>query len=241
MKNVVCLFITVLVLSACGHIDHSTKGDTGATGPSGSPGSTGPTGPPAPAPVVAPAQQWINDVIASENAYRESLGQTYLSSGLSCTVQAVASGQFLSSSSPNYTVAAGVLVLSGPSYSYLLKVGFDQPNSNAGPNNVIDPEIQSLFLSNNYKIVCSGQLVVTEDGYHSFSMSSDDGSILTIDGTQVINNDGNHGISTMTGTKNLRSDVVHTFSVQYAQSGAGQFALVLDMDGSLLPAANLYH
>jgi len=194
-------------------------------------------------PVLTPAQVTIDTIIANENVYRESLGETLLSPGLSCTVQAVTAGEFLSSSSPNFAITPGaaVLTLTGPSYAYLLTTSIDQPDSNPGPNSIIDPEIQGLFTNNNYKINCSGQLAVVLDGYHEFSVSSDDGSILTIDGTQVTNGDGNHGIATYVGTKNLRSDVVHTFNIQYAQSGGGQFALVVNMDGSLLPAANLWH
>lgn len=219
----------ILFFTACGHTDYNSY--------------TTPPAVPSPSPLPSPTpatQTTVEGIVANENAYREGLGQTELSLGLSCTVQAISAGQFLSSSSPGYT-AAQAIVLTGPAYPYLLTIGINQPNSNSGPNNVIDPSIQPLFLTNNYRIVCTGQLVVTEDGYHSFVMSSDDGSILTIDGTQVINNDGNHGITTLSGTKNLRSDVVHTFNLQYAQSGAGQFALVLNMDGALLPAANLYH
>lgn len=234
MKQIVYMsfVLAMLTLAACGRY-HDVNNVAGPTGPQG------PAGPVAPAPSVTPIQQQINDLVSAENVYRESLGQTELSSGLGCSVQAVSGGQYLSSSSPGYT-AAQAIVVTGPSYAYLLKVGFDQPNSGPGPNDVIDPSIQGLFLTNNYKISCSGQLVVTEDGYHAFSMSSDDGSILTIDGTQVINNDGSHGITTVNGTKNLRAGV-HTFSLLYAQSGAGPFALILNMDGALLPAANLYH
>lgn len=226
MKNCIFGLMILATMAAC-----CPPGDTGAQGPQG---------PAAPAPVVTPTQQLINSIVAGENSYREGLGQTALTQGLSCTVQAIASGQFLSSASVGYT-AAQAIVLTGPSYPYLLTAGFDQPNSGPGPNSVIDPSIQPLFLTNNYKIVCSGQLVVTADGYHSFSMSSDDGSILTVDGTVVISNDGSHGISTVSGTKALQSAVTHTFTLQYAQSGAGQFALVLNMDGSVLPSANLYH
>jgi len=234
------ILILALAMTACARGDKGDQGNTGATGPQG---------PAVPAPVVSPAQEQIDALVASENSYRESQGQTELSQGLTCSVQAISSGGFLSTSSPNYVAAtctanplsaACALVLTGSSYPFL-GTNFDQVNSNSGPNSVItDPYIRSLFTSNNYKISCSGQLVVTEDGYHGFSMSSDDGSILTVDGAQVINNDGNHGITTVAGTKLLRSGV-HTFSLVYAQSGAGQFALVLNMNGSVLPAANLYH
>lgn len=229
-------YVSVLLfafLTACAGYD-------GADGAKGAAGPAGPVGPPGPgAPVVMPTA--IEQIVANENAYRESLGQTALTKGLSCSVQAVSSGQFLSSSSPGYTAAAGVLVLTGSSYPYLLTKPFNQADGPSGPNSVIDPAIQPLFLNNNYKISCSGQLVVSSDGYDTFALSSDDGAILTIDGTQVINNDGNHGVTTVSGTKALRSDVVHTFSLLYAQSGAGNFALVLKMNGVVLPAANLYH
>ena len=216
MKTILATsFVILYFLTACGHkCDESPSG-------------------------LSQAQQ-VNAIVTNENAYRESLGQTLLSSGLSCTVQAVASGSYLSSASPGYTVAQA-LVMTGLSYSYLLTNGFDQANSNAGPNSIITPQLQPLFLNNNYKVVCTGQLVVLEDGYHSFVVSCDDGAILTVDNTVVVNNDGNHGITTVTGSKNLRTDTVHSFSLQYAQSGAGQFAMILSMDGSLLPAMNLFH
>jgi len=235
MKNVLWTILVIGMLTACA----APIGDTGATGPQG------PQGPAAP---VTP-ETTVQQLVDSENAYRETLGQTELSSGMACSVQAISSGGFLSTSSPNYVAAtctanplsaACGIVLTGTSFAFLGVNGFNQPNSNSGPNNIIDPQIQSLFTSNNYRISCSGQLVVTEDGYHGFSVASDDGAILTVDGAQVTNNDGNHGITTAVGTKNLRTGV-HTLSVLYAQSGAGQFALVIKMDGAALPAANLYH
>lgn len=239
MKNVLCILASVLVLAAC------ARGDKGDTGNAGTPGATGPQGPAAP---VTP-ETTVQQLVDAENQYRESLGETELSLGMSCAVQAISSGGFLSTSSPNYVAAtctanplsqACAIVLTGTSYAFLGVNGFNQPNSNAGPNNIIDPQIQGLFTNNNYRISCTGQLVVTDDGYHGFSVASDDGAIVTVDGTQVTNNDGSHGISTALGTKNLRAGV-HTLSVLYAQSGQGQFALVIQMDGAALPAANLYH
>jgi hypothetical protein len=234
MKNVTVFLLAGLLAGCASQFD-----TTGATGAQGVAGPAGPQGPAAPVP---PAPDATQQLINNENSYRRLLGQAPFTQGLACTVQAIASGQYLSSASPGYT-AAQAIITTGSAYSYLLLTAIDQPNSNPGPNNLIDPDLQPLFLSNNYKIVCTGQLVVTQtsDDYHTFTMSSDDGSILTIDGTVVISNDGSHGISTVNGTKALDPDVVHSFSIQYAQSGAGQFALVLDMDGALLPASQLFH
>lgn len=198
---------------------------------------------PTPSPVVDPVQADINSVVADENAYRLGLGQTMLSGGLSCSVQALGSGQWLSSSSPGYNAGHGVVAaLPGAlSYSYLLTTEINQPDSVANmPNAVIPTAIQSLFLNNNYRISCSGQLVVLETGYYNFSLASDDGSILTVDGTQVINNDGSHGVTTKTGVKFLRRGV-RSFSLLYAQSGAGRFALVLKSGGLVIPPAHFVH
>jgi hypothetical protein len=247
MKHVLSI-AAVLFLSACqGHMGGTggtgATGAPGAVGPqgpagaTGAPGAVGPQGPAAPAPVVTAIQA----IVASENAYRETQGQAPLTSGLSCTVQAIASGTYLSSSSPGYT-AAQAIVLTGSSYNYLLSTEINQPNvAGTAGNSLINPQIAPLFLNNNYRIVCTGALVVTEDGYYSFSSSSDDGSLVYVDGALVANNDGAHGIQTVTGTKLLEAAVTHTFQLYYAESAGGNIAMVLNMNGSVLPAANLYH
>lgn len=232
MKKVLVLIL--LCLTAC----QGVKGNNGDVGPQG------PTTPP----VVVTVTE-IDALVADENDWRESQGQTMLSPGLSCSVQQVSSGSFLSSSSPSYVAASCTanpfssyctIVVMGASYAYLGS-NFNQVNASAGPNSVItDAYVASLFVGKNYKITCSGQIVITDEGYHSFTLASDDGSILTVNGAQVVNADGQHGITTTTGVKLLRPGV-YSFSLAYAQSGLGAFALILSMDGAVLPAANLYH
>jgi hypothetical protein len=192
---------------------------------------------------IPPVETNVQTLVDSENTWREEQGQTALTSGLSCSVQLLGSGQWLSSSSPGYQAAQGVVtaLAASSSYSFLSTGGFNQPDSAGNlPNSVLPVAIQPLFENQNYKINCSGQLVVTSDGYYGFDLNSDDGSILTIDGTQVINNDGNHGMTDKQGTKLLREGV-HTFSLLYAQSGGGNFGLVLQMNGSVLSGSNFYH
>lgn len=192
-----------------------------------------------PAPPAPESQTQL--LVDAENAYRLSLGQTALTQGLSCTVQQVASGQWLSASSPGYNAGQGVLVLSGTSYAYLMTGAFNQADAPSGTlSSVLPAPLQPLFASINYKINCTGQIVNTETGYFNFSLASDDGSILTIDGAQVINNDGNHGITEKQGVKMLRAGV-HTFSMQYAQSGGGNLALLLSANGAQVPGSAFYH
>lgn len=183
----------------------------------------------------------IQTLVDEENDYRLSLGQTMLSPGLSCSVQQVSSGQWLSSSSPGYQSAQGVVVLTGTSYSFLDSTGFNQPSvSGDQPFNVLPVSIQPNFENLNFKLNCSGFVVAETDGYTDFEMSSDDGAILTVDGTQLINNDGNHGITTKTGSKSMRRGV-KTFSLLFAQTGSGSFGLVLNKDGALAPSNVFYH
>jgi len=233
----VSVIVLALALSACARGDKGDSGDNGAAGATGQTGATGPAG--ASAPVSTPTV--LQTIVDSENAYRATQGQAPLTPGLSCVVQAISAGSYLSSSSPGYT-AAQAIVLTGPSYSYLLSTSINQPNvAGSAGNSLIDPEIAPLFLTNNYRIVCTGALVVAEDGYYGFTSSSDDGSLLYIDGALVVDNDGTHGIQSVSGTKLLESAVTHTFQLYYAQSGSGNIAMILDMNGSVLPAANLYH
>lgn len=196
-----------------------------------------------PSPAPLSTQDQINALVASENAYRESLGETSLAPGLSCQVVLVSGGQWLSSSSPGYNSSQGVLTTTGTTYTFNSNDGggFNQGNANGNVAfTTLPPAIQPLFENQNFRIICSGEVVVITTDYYSFTLSSDDGSILTIDGTQVINNDGNHSIVTKTGSKELRQGV-HTFSLQYAQSGSGQFALVLNADGSAIDPSVWYH
>lgn len=223
------VILMVFALSGCG------KGDTGNTGAAG---PAGPTGPQA----QVPAETDVQQLVDAENAYREGLGQTELSQGLSCTVQLVGSGQWLASNSPGYQSSQGVVTaLAGStSYSYLFGSSFNQPDSSGGVNSLLPTAIQPLFVGQNYKINCSGQIVVTQSGYYGFDMNSDDGSILTIDGSQIINNDGNHAMTDKSGTKYLRQGV-HTFNLAYAQSGGGNFGLILQANSALIPGSVWYH
>lgn len=187
---------------------------------------------------TAPAASDVQRLIDEENEYRLGLGQSALSSGLSCTVQQISSGNWLSSASPGYP-GSGVLVLTGASYAYTLSSELNQP-ATSGTDSLLPSAIRPLFLGKNYKRVCTGHVVLTQDGYYSFDLNSDDGSILTVDGVQVVNNDGQHGMTLKSGVKYLRRGV-RSFSLQYAQSGGGALGLILKVDGSILPAANFLH
>jgi hypothetical protein len=236
MRSYVVLFLA-LALAGCGCGNNPTgpAGAAGADGTNGAAGAAGPAATSAVDPTVA--------AIAAEYP-------TTLDPGVNCTVQQVTAGQYLSSSSPGYTLAAGVLTLAGSAKAYTQTAGFDQPNASTGGNSAVASEYQYLLTSwVNYKISCSGFLIVTKAAAYDFDVNSDDGAILTVSGlgqSFTLNNDGTHAMtdkSTALGTWLYPG--VYSFNLQYAQSGAGNWGLIvswyINNVESVIPAGNFYH
>ena len=235
MKKYVITIVAALALSACGQYKGNT-GDAGATGNTGAPGApgdvgpAGPQGPAAtPAPTPSPADANALDIAnvlengAHGNAYRLGLGQTELSSGLSCQVQHISANQCLSNSASGSAACVGqpVVTMTGSNYTYLYSGAFNQPNAASGVNNLIPPALQSLFIGTNYRIVCTGQIVIQQPGWYEFEDVSDDGSIIFLDGATLYN-DGNHAVNAVPVTQSVYfTRDVHSFQVQYAQTGGG--------------------
>ena len=61
---------------------------------------------------------------------------------------------------------------------------------------------------------------VPKSGNYSFYITSDDGSRLYIDGEELINNDGPHGMVTKSGTVSLTTGL-HSIRINYFDSGGG--------------------
>lgn len=226
MKNI-ALIALALSLSACGRLeiieDHEHP----------------PVPPVVETPVVVDeVQQDIDNLVADENSYRETLGQTLLTPGLSCSVQEVSGGQRISSSS-NPSLGA-VITTTGPTYTYTLNTSFNQSSTSGTIGHSVLPKaIRSLFVNKNFVVRCNGFIVVRETDYYSFELNSDDGSLLTLDNSLVVNNDGNHGMTLRIGTKLLRRGV-RQFRLEYAQTGGGAYGLVLTSGGSLVDGRFFY-
>ncbi len=82
-----------------------------------------------------------------------------------------------------------------------------------------EPGVAGLNTTN-CGAVWTGQLNVTSGGTYTFQNSSDDGSLLFVDGQQVVDDDGPHGMQTVAGTIYLAPGA-HQVTVEYAQSGGG--------------------
>ena len=72
----------------------------------------------------------------------------------------------------------------------------------------------------------TGKFYVTQPGKYRFSLLSDDGSRLYIDGHKVINNDGVHATLRMDGSANLTGGL-HTIRISYFQGPRYSISLIL--------------
>lgn len=234
MKKMIIIITAMLALGAC----QGNKGDQGVSGSKGDQGDTVVVQPtPQPS---NPAQDAVNTVLAEENSYRRMLGQSELTRGLSCTVS-----KFVSPSnpttiynSPGNTNKVGTVTTA---FTYTLDAVINQLDSPVTDGLSIlpvqfrgNPLYQSWYL-----LRCSGHLVVTETNYYNFELQSDDGSILSLDGTQLINMDGNHAVTTGLGSKLLRRGA-HSLKLEYIQSGGSQ-ALILKAGGTLIDPIHMAH
>lgn len=72
-----------------------------------------------------------------------------------------------------------------------------------------------------------GRIMLPQAGTYTFRLTSDDGSKLFIDGREVIDNDGIHGVQPMDGQAELTAGI-HEVRVQYFQGPRDEVALVLE-------------
>ena len=103
----------------------------------------------------------------------------------------------------------------------------------------LSPALRQVVYAFNF----SGYIKVPTDGYYTFYTTSDDGSILYIDGRQVVNNDGLHGVVERSGTIGLEAGF-HAITVGYIQQG-GSATLDVEYAGpgvsrQVIPAASLF-
>ena len=67
----------------------------------------------------------------------------------------------------------------------------------------------------------TGEIECPKEGKYSFTTSSDDGSLLLIDGKLVVNNDGIHGVKTASGSVKLKEGK-HLIEVRFFEKGGGE-------------------
>jgi PKD repeat protein len=71
----------------------------------------------------------------------------------------------------------------------------------------------------NFSVTWDGYILIPADGDYSFSLTSDDGSWLWLDDTQLINNGGDHSSATVTQTASLTAGYHHIVVGMYENGG----------------------
>ncbi|WP_426039333.1 alkaline phosphatase family protein [Brevundimonas sp. DC300-4] len=71
-------------------------------------------------------------------------------------------------------------------------------------------------------VVFEGDITIATAGSYGFSLASDDGSKLYIDGKTVVDNDGDHGVITAAGRIDLQPGK-HAIRVEYFNGGGGSW------------------
>jgi beta-glucosidase len=134
-------------------------------------------------------------------------------------------------------VITAPLILTGPSLNY----DYYELNSTTGsvPNfAALQPtrsgtadnfDLSVASRSENYALWFGGYILIPTSGAYTFYTTSDDGSLLSIDGVTIVNNDGPHASTTKSGAVSLTPGA-HAISVGYCQ-GAGGSVLQVEWSG----------
>jgi hypothetical protein len=93
-----------------------------------------------------------------------------------------------------------------------------------------DNSIRTKYLEW-YGVRCKGKLKITKADTYGFYLSADDGAILTINNSSLVNNDGLHPVQTKSGSLYLAKGN-HPMQVDYFQGPRVRIALLLEWSSS---------
>ena len=95
-------------------------------------------------------------------------------------------------------------------------------------------------VKGNIGLIINGYIKIPTDGIYTFSLLSDDGSWLKVDGNMVVNQDREQSPHEEVCQQALRAGF-HKFEVRYFDHNGGQLRLhVYDQDGKRLNPSGLY-
>eukprot|EP01052_Picozoa_sp_SAG31_P019049 SAG31_NODE_1374_length_8594_cov_57.759623_4_plen_896_part_00 len=82
-------------------------------------------------------------------------------------------------------------------------------------------EIDGFQMTDNYAMRWRGQISILTEGAYQFKTSSDDGSMLYVDGIRVVDNDGDHGIRDVTSRDVSLTPGMHDIVITFYEHGGG--------------------
>ena len=107
---------------------------------------------------------------------------------------------------------------------------------------VNNPDLTPRLTRTDYAFSYTGFLNVPSNGVYTFTLASYDGSKLLVDGTTVVNNDGEHSLAAVPGAVALAAGF-HAINVQYFMDGNNGYAyddaLSLAYEGPGISATNI--
>ena len=83
------------------------------------------------------------------------------------------------------------------------------------------PSIDCAEQEDHFAFIFDGYIYIPVKGIYTFSTTTDDGSVLYIDGSRVVNNDGGHSAVSATGVIALEAGL-HPFTLKYFEDYEGQ-------------------
>lgn len=188
-----------------------------------------------PAPVVASepadlAQDDVDHMVSLKNEFRTLSGLNPLVKNLMCQLKTFTGGSTFGTAAP-FTGAVHVAY-----FEY--NGAFNQPQTNVNNGmNVLPAALKALYKSM-YNFTCTGFIVVPESDNYMFDLTSDDASRLYVNGTLLIDNDGNHG-TTLRSAMKLLERGIYAFRLDYAQAGGDQ-SLILKVNGESIDGKFYY-
>lgn len=170
----------------------------------------------------------VSDLVAEYNANREAQGQSPITPGLSCALYTV----------PNTTTTIqGAVLTHKASFKYV--GNFNVPNGSTVNGLPILPGALRAQYKSWIIVKCSGFIVAATANWDQFTLTSDDGSRLFIDGALITDNDGLHGAQSTSGAK-FMSIGVHSVQLDFFQ-GQGNQMLVLEKNSNVMATSEFYH
>ena len=92
-------------------------------------------------------------------------------------------------------------------------------STTAGTASDFNPAIYDA--GDDYALKFESTLTITTAGTYTFRTSSDDGSMLFLDGVQIVNNDGLHGVVTITSAGQALAVGTYTLELTFFERGGG--------------------
>ncbi len=138
--------------------------------------------------------------------------------------------------------------LPGSSGSSLATAGFTLNGGRDNTNTLTDSGVTTTMdpaaydTGDDYALKFTTTLTITQAGTYTFRTTSDDGSMLFLDGTQIVNNDGLHGAVTVTSAGQALAAGTYTLETIFFERGGGNVLTVemsgLDTGGSFVNLQN---